>query len=115
MSPKGRKRLFTGLDFSVNSQRVGDQLLPNTPGMKGNLAVSYVGAQGLDANLSVRLVDGYQWAAGVFQGYVPSNEFVDLSAGYRVNNNFECTPPPPICWTSSDSSSTAAPSSAGGY
>jgi len=30
-------------------------------------------------------VDGYPWAAGVFQGYVPSSEFVNLSAGYRVN------------------------------
>jgi outer membrane receptor for ferrienterochelin and colicins len=79
---------FTGFDFDVNSQRAGDQLLPNTPSKKGNLAVSYVGAQGFDANVSLRLVDGYQWAAGVFQGYVPSNEFVDLSAGYRVNNNF---------------------------
>jgi outer membrane receptor for ferrienterochelin and colicins len=78
---------FTGFDFDVNEQRAGDQLLPNTPSKKGNFAVSYVGAQGFDANLSVRLVDGYQWAAGVFQGYVPSNEFVDLSAGFRVNNN----------------------------
>jgi outer membrane receptor protein involved in Fe transport len=49
--------------------------------------VSYAGAQGLDANLSVRLLDGYQWAAGIFQGYVPASEFVNLSAGYRVNNN----------------------------
>ena len=78
---------FTGFDFDVNEQQAGDQLLPNTPSKKGNFAVSYVGAQGFDANLSVRLVDGYQWAAGVFQGYVPSNEFVDLSAGFRVNNN----------------------------
>ncbi|HUR95117.1 MAG TPA: TonB-dependent receptor [Gemmatimonadales bacterium] len=79
---------FTGFDFTVKSQQVGDQLVPNTPSKKGTLSLSYTGEQGLDANLSVRLVDGYAWSAGVFQGYVPSNEFVNLSAGYRVNNYF---------------------------
>jgi outer membrane receptor for ferrienterochelin and colicins len=78
---------FTGFDFDVKSQRAGDQLLPNTPSKKANLALSYAGEQGFDANVSLRLVDGYQWAAGVFQGYVPSSEFLNLSAGYRLNNN----------------------------
>jgi outer membrane receptor protein involved in Fe transport len=77
---------FTGFDFTVNSQAAGDQLLPNTPSKKATFSVTYAGQQGLDANVSVRLVDGYQWAAGVFQGYVPSSEFVNLSAGYRINN-----------------------------
>ena len=79
---------FTGFDFTVKSQQVGDQLVPNTPSKKGSLSLSYAGQQGLDANVTVRLVDGYQWAAGVFQGYVPSNEFVNVSAGYRINNYF---------------------------
>jgi outer membrane receptor for ferrienterochelin and colicins len=79
---------FTGFDFTVKSQQVGDQLVPNTPSKKGSLSLSYAGAQGIDANVTVRLVDGYQWAAGVFQGYVPSNEFVNVSAGYRINNYF---------------------------
>ena len=79
---------FTGFDFTVNSQQLGDQLLPNTPSKKASVSLSYAGQQGLDANLTVRLVDGYRWAAGVFQGYVPSNEFVNLSAGYRLNNYF---------------------------
>ena len=78
---------FTGFDFEVKSQRPGDQLLPNTPSKKANIAVSYAGAQGFDANLSLRLVDGYQWAAGIFQGYVPSSEFLNVGAGYRLNNN----------------------------
>jgi outer membrane receptor protein involved in Fe transport len=77
---------FTGFDFTVNSQAGGDQLLPNTPSKKASLSVSYAGLQGVDANVTVKLVDGYPWAAGVFQGYVPSNEFVNVSAGYRVNN-----------------------------
>jgi iron complex outermembrane receptor protein len=77
---------FTGFDFTVNSQAVGDQLLPNTPSKKGSLSLTYAGLQGIDANVTVKLVDGYPWAAGVFQGYVPSNEFVNVSAGNRVNN-----------------------------
>jgi outer membrane receptor protein involved in Fe transport len=78
---------FTGFDFTVKSQRSGDQLLPNTPSKKANLGLSYIGAQGFDADISLRLIDGYQWAAGVFQGYVPSSEMLKVSAGYRVNNN----------------------------
>jgi outer membrane receptor protein involved in Fe transport len=77
---------FTGFDFTVKEQQFGDQLVPNTPSKKATLSVSYAGASGFDGNVTVRLVDGYQWAAGVFQGYVPSSEFVNLSAGYRVNN-----------------------------
>jgi outer membrane receptor protein involved in Fe transport len=77
---------FTGFDFEVKSQAAGDQLLPNTPSKKASFGLSYVGAR-FDANASIRLVDGYPWAAGVFQGYVPSSEFVNLSAGFRVNNN----------------------------
>ena len=79
---------FTGFDFTVNSQQVGDQLLPNTPSKKATFSLTYAGQQGIDGNVTVRLVDGYQWAAGLFQGYVPSNEFVNVSAGYRFNNYF---------------------------
>ncbi len=77
----------TGFDFEVKTQRPGDQLLPNTPSKKANFAVSYAGVQGFDASVALRLVDGHQWAAGIFQGYVPASEFVNLSAGYRINNN----------------------------
>jgi outer membrane receptor protein involved in Fe transport len=78
---------FTGFDFTVKSQQAGDQLLPNTPSKKANIEVSYAGESGFDASASLRLVDGYQWAAGVFQGYVPSSEFLNVGAGYRINNN----------------------------
>jgi len=77
---------FTGFDFEVKSQQVGDQLVPNTPSKKATFSVSYAGAQGFDGNVTLRLVDGYPWAAGVFQGYVPASEFLNVSAGYRINN-----------------------------
>ena len=78
---------FTGFDFTVKSQQTGDKLLPNTPSKKANLALAYAGEQGFDANVSLRLVDGYEWAAGIFSGYVPSSEFLNVGAGYRLNNN----------------------------
>jgi outer membrane receptor protein involved in Fe transport len=78
---------FTGFDFEVKSQAAGDQLVPNTPSKKASFGLSYVGSQGLDANVTLRLLDGYPWAAGVFQGYVPSSELLNVSAGFRVNNN----------------------------
>ena len=79
---------FTGFSFDVDQSSTarGDQLVPNTPSKKATFSVSYAGEQGFDGNLTVRLVDGYPWAAGIFQGYVPSAELVNLSAGYRINN-----------------------------
>jgi outer membrane receptor protein involved in Fe transport len=76
---------FTGFDFTVNSQQAGDQLLPNTPSKKATFGLSYAGSQ-FDANASLRLVDGYPWAAGVFQGYVPSSEMVNVGVGVRLTN-----------------------------
>ena len=63
-------------------------MLANTPSAKGTLGVSYAGRQGLDLGASVRIVDSYDWAAGVFVGEVPSSQTVDVNAGYRINQNF---------------------------
>ncbi len=70
----------------IKGLAAGDVLEPNTPKHKSNLALAYSGLEGVDAELSLRLVDGYEWAAGIFQGTVPSSETVNLSAGYRINN-----------------------------
>jgi outer membrane receptor protein involved in Fe transport len=77
---------FTGFDFEVNSQQAGDQLLPNTPSKKATFGLTYTGSR-FDANASIRLVDGYQWSAGVFQGYVPAAELLNLGAGFQVTNS----------------------------
>jgi len=77
---------FTGFDFEVKSQQAGDQLLPNTPSKKATFGLTYA-VQRFDATATLRLIDGYQWAAGVFQGYVPSAEQLNLGAGFRLNNN----------------------------
>jgi len=79
---------FTGFDFTVDEseQAAGDQLVPNTPSKKATFSMSYTGQQGFDGNVTLRLVDGHDWAAGIFQGYVPANEMLNVSAGYRINN-----------------------------
>ena len=79
---------FTGFSFDVDEaeQAAGDQLVPNTPSKKATFSLSYAGQQGFDGNVTLRLVDGQPWSAGIFQGYVPANELLNVSAGYRINN-----------------------------
>ncbi|MEE8251771.1 MAG: TonB-dependent receptor, partial [Gemmatimonadales bacterium] len=80
---------YTFFDFDVDATTVavGDQLLPNTPKHKGTVSLSYSGRQGLDLGITARLVESFTWAAGVFSGFIPSSQTVNLNAGYRVNQN----------------------------
>lgn len=78
---------YTFFDFEVDAPQFGSELVPNTPEHKGSIAVSYNGVEGLDLGVEGRFVDSYRWEAGVFAGFVPSRQTVDLNAGYRVNNN----------------------------
>lgn len=79
---------FSWFDFEVVSQQTGDQLVPNTPDKKGTLSATYAGANGFDASVSVRIVESYDWAAGVFVGRVPSSETLNASLGYQFTPNF---------------------------
>ncbi len=78
---------LTVFRFTIKEQLAGDQLLPNTPSAKGNVVLTYAGRQGLDLGLNFRMVKGYDWAAGVFAGWIEPQSLVDLNAGYAVNNN----------------------------
>ncbi len=82
------KGSYTMFNFDVKQQLGGDILLPNTPKNKGTAEVSYSGRQGLDVALQGRFVEAYQWAAGVFFGDVPSSQTINITAGYRLTNNF---------------------------
>ena len=77
---------YTFFDFDVKSQQAGDSLLPNTPKGKATLGLSYSGAQGIDAAVSVRLIEQFRWAAGVFGGVIPRSQQVNASIGYRASN-----------------------------
>jgi len=78
---------FTLFRFDIKQQLAGDQLLANTPRAKGYVSLSYAGRQGLDLGLTFRSAKGYEWAAGVFAGYIESQNTVDANAGYAVNNH----------------------------
>ncbi len=77
---------YTFFDFTVKDSLTGDKLLPNTPKHKGSLTATYSGAQGLDASVTARFSDAYDWAAGVYAGKIPSSQMVDINLGYRLNN-----------------------------
>ncbi len=77
---------FTLFRFDINEQLAGDQLLPNTPRAKGTLTLGYTGRTGVDAGVTLRAVKGYDWAAGVFAGYIEPQTSVDANVGYNVSN-----------------------------
>jgi iron complex outermembrane receptor protein len=78
---------FALFRFDINDQLAGDQLLPNTPRAKGNVSLSYSGRKGIDAGVTFRSAKGFDWAAGVFAGYIEPQTTVDANVGYAVNNN----------------------------
>jgi iron complex outermembrane receptor protein len=82
----GSYTLFT---WDVDSTTVvpGDQILADTPKHKGSVALSYIGANGVDARVSAQIVDDYEWASGVFAGRIPSRQTVDASVSYQISRN----------------------------
>jgi outer membrane receptor protein involved in Fe transport len=42
----------------------------------------------LDAKVSYRWVDEFDWAAGVFVGTVPQYDVVNFATNYRINDRF---------------------------
>ncbi|MEI2719830.1 MAG: TonB-dependent receptor [Gemmatimonadales bacterium] len=80
---------FSFFDFTVNSQRAGDQLLPNTPDRKATLGLTYEGARnGINASLSSRFVASYDWAAGVFVGRVPAQQQINATIGFDTGEGY---------------------------
>ena len=78
---------YSHFDFEVKEQALGDRLLPNAPENKFNLGLAWRGTS-LDAKVSYRWVEEYDWAAGIFVGTVPQFDVVNVSANYRINNTF---------------------------
>jgi iron complex outermembrane receptor protein len=80
---------YSHFDFEVKegTQALGDRLLPNAPANKFNLGLAWRGTS-LDAKVSYRWVEEYDWAAGIFVGTVPQFDVVNVSANYRINNMF---------------------------
>lgn len=80
---------FSWFSFVVNSQRAGDQLVPNTPDRKATLGLTYEGTRnGINASLNGRFVADYPWAAGVFVGRVPASQTINASIGYQTDPRY---------------------------
>ncbi|HVT44847.1 MAG TPA: TonB-dependent receptor [Thermoanaerobaculia bacterium] len=75
---------YSWFDFDVKEQRITtDVLLPNAPEHKFNAGVTYRTSL-FDLAVKYRWVDGFPWAAGIFQGVVPQYDVVNLTANYRL-------------------------------
>lgn len=80
---------FTYFEFDEpEATALGDVVLPNTPERKGTISIQYRGRQGLDLGIDARLVSGYEWAAGFYQGYVEPSETFNVTAGYQIHPQF---------------------------
>lgn len=78
---------YAYFDFDVKEKRLGDQLLPNAPANKFNLGLAWRGTK-LDAKVTYRWIEGFDWAAGIFVGKVPQYDLVNLSANYQITDRF---------------------------
>ncbi len=72
--------------FDITEQLAGDQLLPNTPRAKGNVSLTYAGRKGIDAGMTLRSAQGFDWAAGVFAGWIEPQTTVDANIAYAISN-----------------------------
>lgn len=79
---------YSWFDFSTTEEGVtpGD-LESNAPENKLSAGVSYRGSK-LSSSLRFRWVEEFNWAAGSFQGPVPSYNVVNLSGDYAVSERF---------------------------
>ncbi|MEA2492089.1 MAG: iron complex outerrane recepter protein [Acidobacteriota bacterium] len=78
---------YAHFDFDVKEQRLGDQLLPNAPANKFNLGLAWRGTK-LDAKVTYRWIEEFDWAAGIFVGHVPQYDLVNLSGNYQLTDRF---------------------------
>jgi outer membrane receptor for ferrienterochelin and colicins len=79
---------YSWFDFEVKEAQLGDQLLPNAPEHKASAGLAYNGDR-FGASAKYRWVDDFPWAAGVFVGFVPSYDVIDLGVTYRFTDSLE--------------------------
>lgn len=85
---------YTYFDFGIEDNRSDpggievpdEELLPNTPRHKGNLGAVFTRPERFTAGVDVHLQEGFDWAAGVFDGRVPGYATVSLSGGWHFTD-----------------------------
>ena len=75
---------YNWFDFDVKDQLAADPLLPNAPDSQFGIGISQA-TDRYSVSFKYRHVEGFDWAAGVFRGPIPSYDLVDLTAAYDVN------------------------------
>jgi outer membrane receptor protein involved in Fe transport len=70
---------------AIRDNVAGNVLSPNTPRNKGVISLTYAGRQGIDVGVDARIMSGYHWTMGLWDGDIPASQIVNLSAGYRIN------------------------------
>lgn len=78
---------YSWFDFEVQTALTGDRLLPNAPENKYNVGITYRNPS-FDLGVKMRIVEGYDWATGVFFGPIPAYEVMNLAANYNVNDQW---------------------------
>lgn len=79
---------WTWYDFKVKEQRAGDILLPNAPKHKFAAGFTWTRPDGIDIAINARNVQPFTWSAGVFTGQIPAYTLVNISGGWRINDNY---------------------------
>lgn len=77
---------YFGFDVDDSSVLPGDRILPNTPEHSGTLSLSYRPRSGVEGRVQLHAATGFQWASGIYAGYVPARWTLDLAAGWRVTD-----------------------------
>ena len=82
---------YTYFQFEIDKKTVtaseAEQIQPNSPRWKSNAGITYLSKDNYDVSVKIKYIPSYFWAAGVFQGQIPTYALVNLSAGYVVNEN----------------------------
>jgi len=76
---------YAWYNSAIRDNVAGNVLSPNTPRNKGVISLTYAGRQGIDVGVDARIMSGYHWTMGLWDGDIPASQMVNLSAGYRIN------------------------------
>jgi outer membrane receptor protein involved in Fe transport len=79
---------YSFFDFAVQEKSPQDILLPNTPKHKPNIGITYMNKDiGLDVGVKVKYVPSFEWAAGIYQGTIPSYALVNFASSYKITSH----------------------------
>jgi outer membrane receptor for ferrienterochelin and colicins len=92
--PLARVLRFEGsyalFDFDVREASAGtDALLPNTAKHKGTAGLTWQAGSRTAVGASLRVVSGYSWAAGVYNGPVPAAQTLNGNVAYTVTRGLK--------------------------